>query len=122
VAPVKNFTAEEKGEIWTSYRQAARKSAQIGILSQLYACTTADIRRVLRLTAPPETERRTPVSWSDAMTERLLVLADGSYTAEEIGAELGVPQESVRSRVQRLRARGYVLAFRGSPPQGEGAK
>ena len=76
---MRKFSPEELGEIRTSYRQAANPTAQIGILAQLYACTTNDIRNVLRLSPmPPKT--KTLLQWTEEMTDRLLVLADGRYT------------------------------------------
>ena len=80
---MRNFSPEEMGEIRTSYRQAANPTAQIGILAQLYACTTNDIRGVLRLDPLPP-KPKTLLHWTAEMTDQLLVLADGRYTIAEI--------------------------------------
>ena len=114
VAVMRNFSPEELGEIRTIYRQAANPTAQIGILAQLYACTTNDIRNVLRL-APLPPKTKTLLQWTEEMTDRLLVLADGRYTVGEIADDLGIARQQVASRAQRLRKQGYILLFSGSP-------
>lgn len=120
---MRRFTPEELGEIRTSYRQAANPTAQIGILAQLYACTTNDIRNVLRL-APLSPKTKTLLQWTEEMTDRLLVLADGRYTVGEIADDLGIARQQVASRAQRLRKQGYILLFSGSPviPRGKCAQ
>lgn len=120
---MRRFTPEELGEIRTSYRQAANPTAQIGILAQLYACTTNVIRNVLRL-APLSPKTKTLLQWTEEMTDRLLVLADGRYTMGEIADDLGIARQQVASRAQRLRKQGYILLFSGSPviPRGKCAQ
>ena len=119
VAQVKTFTAQEEAEIRTLYREAKRPVTQIGICAQLYACTKTDIRRVLRLSLVPDKPRRTVVQWTRGMEARLIELADGSYTMDEIADEMRVTSAAIKARTQRLRAHGYTLLFLRSRREGE---
>lgn len=43
----RNFTEQERGEICAEYRQAKYKEDQVGILAELHATSTAEIRGIL---------------------------------------------------------------------------
>lgn len=118
---MKTFTAQEEAEIRTLYREAKRPVTQIGICAQLYACTKTDIRRVLRLSLVPDKPRRTVVQWTREMEARLIELADGSYTMDEIADEMRVSAAAIKARTQRLRARGETLLFLRSRREGDAA-
>ena len=115
---MKTFTAQEEAEIRTLYREAKRPVTQIGICAQLYACTKTDIRRVLGVLIA-EADVNAAEIFARGMETRLIELADGSYTMDEIADEMRVTSAAIKARTQRLRTRGETLLFLRSQREGE---
>lgn len=95
------FTLEQEADIRAAYRDAKNPNKQIGILADLYACSTSDIKEVLGLNKSP---KRTVQSYNQATKNQLVkaVIVDGQSLAAA-SEQFGIPFST---------AAGWVTAAR----------
>lgn len=120
---MRRFTPDELAEIRDSYRNAANAKKQIGILADLYACSTQDIQLALGLpvfkrkprSAPipsekSETKSRVYRPWTCEQINQLIALYEQDLTSRQIAEQMGRSRQSVRDRLCVLRKQGVVQA------------
>lgn len=97
------LSAQDKGEIRTSYRQARDQQAQVEILAQLYAVQRKEIEDVLGIRRKPTPQalyrqrqtgqKREPYTvWPLETKRRVVGLALSGLTVQAAGAVYGVPK------------------------------
>lgn len=106
-------------EICTSYRDAANKGQQIGILAQLNATTPKAITAVLekggyRVGEKKEPQKTIPrgekgKAWSAEEDARIAELHNAGMSGKAIGEVMGRSKYAVQTRLQVLRNRGEDL-------------
>lgn len=94
------FSPDELEDIQASYRDAADREQQIGILAELYAVKKADICKALGVPVPEEKPKHRKYSQETREAVVRAVLIDG-MTHKEAGEKYGVLKGTVHFWVQR---------------------
>ena len=98
------MTAEE---ICRSYRQAANKSAQVGILADLNVTTKDEIKSILEkfgITVKKSKHTgRQPKIWTQEREKRLEFFMRKGFTQNEIAKELGVARSTLYKKLSEMK-------------------
>lgn len=120
------LSAQDKGEIRTSYRQARDQQAQVEILTQLYAVQRKEIEDVLGIRRKPTPQalyqqrqigqKREPYTvWPLETKRRMVGLALAGLTVQAAGEAFGVPKPTAYAWMMLYR-RGKLSPI---PPKNE---